>query len=132
MKVVNGGVAIDERGAVSFFNGFDFKGIKRCYIVENHQKGQIRAWHGHKKETKYVLVVSGTARIAAVDMKTHKVTSVYVSSDVPQIIHIPPGYYNGSMAMAPNTKLIYFSTSTLEESEADDFREDASKWPEAW
>jgi dTDP-4-dehydrorhamnose 3,5-epimerase-like enzyme len=32
----------------------------------NHAAGFIRAWHGHKKEAKYVLVVKGSALVCAV------------------------------------------------------------------
>ena len=60
--------AVDDRGAVSFVNDFDFKDVKRFYIVENHKQGFVRGWHAHKKESKYVMVVKGSALIGAVQI----------------------------------------------------------------
>ena len=68
IKLIDGGLAVDDRGTVRFVNDFDFNGVKRFYQVENHQKGFIRAWHGHKKESKYVYVSSGTALVGVVDL----------------------------------------------------------------
>ena len=67
-KVINGGVAVDDRGSVTFVNDFDFSGVKRFYQVQNHRRGFIRAWHGHKKEAKYVYVPRGTALIGTIPM----------------------------------------------------------------
>ena len=63
-----------------FVNDFNLEGIKRFYQVENHEKGFIRAWHGHKKEGKYVYVARGTAWVGAVDMETFD-NERYVLSD---------------------------------------------------
>ena len=49
-KIINGGIAVDDRGSVRFVNEFDFKNVKEFYHVSNHRRGFIRAWHGHKKE----------------------------------------------------------------------------------
>ena len=57
--LLNGGLAVDDRGQVSFVNDFHFENVKRFYMVSNHKQGFIRAWHGHKNESKYVSVVSG-------------------------------------------------------------------------
>ena len=60
-KIISGGLAVDDRGVVSFINDFNFSNVKRFYQVENHRQGFIRAWHGHKKEGKYVYVCQGSA-----------------------------------------------------------------------
>lgn len=70
IKLINGGLSVDDRGSVTFVNDFNFSDVKRFYIVENHRVGFIRAWHGHEKEGKYVFVVKGTALIGAVDMRS--------------------------------------------------------------
>jgi dTDP-4-dehydrorhamnose 3,5-epimerase len=44
-KIINGGIAPDDRGSVRFVNDFDFAKVKRFYQVENHRAGFIRAWH---------------------------------------------------------------------------------------
>ena len=126
--IYQGGKAIDDRGSLTFVNDFDFKGVKRFYVVENHQKGFVRAWHGHKKEGKYVFVPRGAALVGVVSMDDEDIQRLVLSADKPQILYIAPGNYNGFKTLTDDTQVIFFSTTTLEESEGDDYREDANKW----
>ena len=128
VKLINGGVAVDDRGQLSFVNDFDFKDVKRFYMVENHELGFIRAWHGHEKEGKYVYVSNGAILIGAVNLNTELVDRFVLSSSKPQVLYIPPGYANGFMNLQENTKIMFFSTSTLEESIGDDIRFEWDKW----
>lgn len=133
MEIIKGGLAVDDRGRLTFVNDFDFKGVKRFYMVENHSKGFIRAWHGHKNEAKYVLVTSGAAIVAYVPIvRRFAPERVVLSADNPAILYIPPGHYNGFKTLTDDTKLMFFSTSTIEESKQDDIRLPASKWRDVW
>lgn len=134
-RLIDGGLAVDDRGQLSFVNGFDFAGVKRFYMVSNHTAGFVRAWHAHKKEAKYVMAVSGAALIGAVtidDWKTPardaEVQRFVLSEKKPAILYIPAGYANGFMSLTEDAKLIFFSTSSLEESKGDDFRYDSRYW----
>jgi len=127
-KILNGGLSVDDRGSVSFVNDFNFDGVKRFYQVENHYRGFIRAWHGHKKEGKYVYVSNGSALIGVVNMETEEIKKFVLSNKTPKILWIPPGYYNGFKSLEENTKIIFFSTSTLDESLGDDIRQEHDKW----
>jgi len=127
-KILNGGKAVDDRGSVSFVNDFDFNDVKRFYQVENHDINFIRAWHGHKKEGKYVYVANGTALVGAVNMETDEIQKFVLSSISPKILWIPPGYANGFKNLENNTIIQFFSTSTLDESMGDDIRFDYDKW----
>jgi dTDP-4-dehydrorhamnose 3,5-epimerase len=127
-KILNGGISVDDRGSVRYVNDFNFENVKRFYQVENHKSGFIRAWHGHKKEGKYVYVSSGTALIGVVNMETEEISKFILSDKSPKILWIPPGNYNGFKSLEENTKIIFFSTTTLEESLNDDIREDFDKW----
>ena len=128
VKMLDGGVAVDDRGQLSFVNDFDFSDVKRFYMVENHEKGFIRAWHGHKKEGKYVFVPSGAILVGAVNLETEEIDRFVLSSSKPQVLYIPPGYANGFMNLQENTKVMFFSTSTLEDSMGDDIRFEWDKW----
>jgi dTDP-4-dehydrorhamnose 3,5-epimerase len=128
IKIINGGISVDDRGSVRFVNDFDFKDVKRFYHVENHSKGFIRAWHGHRKEGKYVYVSSGTALIGVVNMDSEKVEKFVLSSKTPKVLYIPPNNFNGFKSLEENTTILFFSTSTLEESLGDDIREQHDKW----
>jgi len=127
-KLILGGISVDDRGSVRFVNDFNFGDVKRFYQVENHSKGFIRAWHGHKKEGKYVYVPSGTALIGVVDMETEKIEKFILSSKSPRVLYVPPNHFNGFKSLEDNTVILFFSTSSLEESLGDDIRESHDKW----
>jgi dTDP-4-dehydrorhamnose 3,5-epimerase-like enzyme len=133
-----GGLGVDDRGSVAFVNGFDFAGVKRFYVVSNHRAGFVRAWHAHRREAKYVTVVQGAAIVAAVRIDDWEHPSVeqpvvrhVLSAERPSVLFIPAGYANGFMSLTADTKLVYFSTSTVEESRNDDIRYDSRYW-DAW
>lgn len=135
LKLIKGGLAVDDRGTVSFVNDFSFENVKRFYAVENHKAGFIRAWHGHKKESKYVLVDKGSAMICAVKIDNWenpsqdlKIERFVLSENSPSILYIPKGFANGFMSLTEDTKLIFYSTSILEDSLGDDYRYDSRYW----
>lgn len=128
--LLTGGVFVDDRGPLRFVNEFNFEGVKRFYQVENHERGFIRAWHGHKKEGKYVYVAKGSAWIGTVDMDDEKQAERYVLSDKsPKVLFIPPGKYNGFQTLEEGTIILFFSTATTEESKGDDYRHPYEKFP---
>ena len=132
---IPGGKAFDDRGALSFINDLDLSAFKRLYIVENHAQGFVRAWHGHKNEAKAVVVVAGAALVAAVKIdnwdkpsKDLEVQRTVLSSEKPGALLIPAGYANGFMTLTEGAKVMFLSTSSLEESVGDDIRFDATYW----
>jgi dTDP-4-dehydrorhamnose 3,5-epimerase-like enzyme len=136
--MLSGGLSVDDRGEVGFVNDFRFKDVKRFYTVSNHRAGFIRAWHGHRKEAKYVTAVAGSAVVAAVKIDDWETPSrelpverFVLSARKPAVLYIPSGYANGFMSLTDDLKLIFFSTSTLEESMGDDIRFD-SRWWDPW
>lgn len=133
--LIKGGFATDDRGYVNFNNSFILKQIKRFYIVQNHKTGFIRAWHGHRKEKKFVLCVSGAAMIAAVKIsdfkspkKDQKINKFFLSERDGSMVYIPNGYANGFKTLNNKTKLIFFSSATVRESLKDDFRYNYDYW----
>lgn len=126
--LIQGGVAVDDRGSVRFVNDFNFKDVKRFYQVQNHRQGFIRAWHGHQYEAKYVYVVSGSALIGAANMETQVVDKFVLSSQSPKVLFIPAGYANGFKTLEENTIILFFSTSDLNSSLKDDIRFEYDKW----
>jgi dTDP-4-dehydrorhamnose 3,5-epimerase-like enzyme len=135
LKLLNGGLAVDDRGQVGFVNDFDFAGVKRFYTVTNHRRNFVRAWHAHRKEGKYVTVLRGTALIGAVAIdnwerpsKTAQVARHVLSANNPAVLFIPAGHANGFMSLTEDALVVFFSTATLEESSGDDVRYDARYW----
>ncbi|RJQ26457.1 sugar epimerase [Candidatus Parcubacteria bacterium] len=134
-KLMQGGVGIDDRGEVGFVNEFNFSGVKRFYTVKNYRRGFIRAWHAHRREAKYVTVVKGTAIVGAVKIdnwenpsKELKIHRYVLSAGKPSMLFIPNNYANGFMNLTDDTILVFYSSSTLEESQGDDTRYDAHYW----
>lgn len=135
IKIFDGGLSVDDRGIVTFVNSFTFAGVKRFYVIRNHKKGFVRAWHAHRKEGKYVTVFAGAALIGAVAIddwehpsKNANVSRIILSSAKPSIIYIPPGYANGAMSLSDDAIIVYFSTASIEETKGDDVRYDARYW----
>ena len=135
VEYIRGGEAVDDRGALMFVNDLDLSAYKRFYVVRNHAQGFVRAWHGHERESKAVVVISGAAIVAAVKVDnwahpdpTAEVKRFVLSSDTPGALCIPPGYANGFKTLTADTKVCFFSSSTLEESGGDDIRFEAHFW----
>ena len=133
--VINGDLSVDDRGELMFVNQFNMELVKRFYVVSNHKQGFIRAWHAHKFESKYVFVVDGTALISTVQIDDWNnpssdlaIDKFVLTAKKPSILYIPNGYANGFKTLSSDTKIIFFSTSTLGDSIDDDYRFDAYKW----
>lgn len=136
ITIFNGGLAADDRGSLRFVNSFDFSqfGIKRMYQIENNDKCEFRAWHGHMIENKFFYCASGSVKVAAAPLirdaagnismvrDTSKFHVVTLSGLQPRVLHIKDGMANGFRVLEPNTKIIVFSDLTLDEAKFDDFR----------
>lgn len=134
-ELIRGGSAVDDRGSLKFINDFALTGYQRFYVVENHSKGFVRAWHGHKKEAKAVVCLQGAAVVATVKPDNWSnpsedldVSRFVLSGSTPSVLRIPPGYANGFMTLTDDAMLLILSSSTLEESLKDDFRYPARFW----
>ncbi len=134
-RLIEGGIAIDDRGSVSFVNDFDFAGIRRFYMVANHRPQFVRAWHGHRNESKAVLVVQGSALFATVEIDDWEnpsprldVQRFVLSAQRPNVLMIPAGYANGLMTLETGTRIMFFSSQALAESQGDDYRYPSRFW----
>ena len=108
---------MDNRGSLIYCNELDLSQFKRFYIVSNFNKNFIRAWHGHKKESKYAIVIEGTVMFCVVKVddwrspsKKNKVEKFILSSQQPRALDIPCGYSHGFMTLTDNTEALYFSS----------------------
>ena len=127
--LVKGGKVVDDRGSLSFINEFTLENFKRFYLVHNHERGFIRAWHGHKNEAKGIVAVRGSIVVGAVKMsneinpdKSQAPERFVLSSDTPSILIVPSGYANGFKTLSEDALVLIFSSSTLDESKDDDYR----------
>ena len=128
---------LDDRGSVycvfDYMNS-DWNNIKRSYVVRNWQVGTVRAWHGHKEAATHIHVIKGTAKIAAKKIYTPDAKQpwpepfiVTLSAAKPQLFYVPPGWYNGTMTLQEDTRILIFSTLSFNEIQKDNFRQDTTK-----
>ncbi len=134
-RLIVGSLSVDDRGQVAFVNEFDFERVRRFYTVTNHRAGFVRAWHGHRRETKYVTAVRGAVLVCCVapdDWQNPSpalpVHRFVLSEKTPAVLRVPAGYANGFMSLTTGATAMFFSTATLQESRADDIRFDARFW----
>ncbi len=117
--------------------------IKRVYTVINQQAGIVRGFHYHEKEWKLFTILNGSAKFVALNpnvpdaesdpLAVYNSAKTFVSSTrVPKLIIVPPLWANGWISLEPNTILLCLSSSTTEESKADDKRFPPNKWGDVW
>lgn len=136
--LIAGSSFCDDRGYLRFVNDFDPVkcGVRRFYQVENHTQGFVRAFHGHLNEAKYVYVAKGSALVIATKIEenaeedyverylSRKFTKFTLTAQIPKVLYVPAGYANGFKTLEQDTIVMFFSTSTLEDSKGDDYRFD--------
>ena len=126
---------VDDRGYLHFCNSLDLTKYVRFYDVINYQSNFIRAWHGHKKESKAAIVREGSAMLCLVKLDNWKkpskkleIKKFFLSQKKPKVLEIPPGYANGFMSLEPNTKITFYSDKSTKDSLGDDYRFNYDFW----
>jgi len=110
----------DDRG---YFTAINFESkMKRAYFIRNHKAGTIRAFHGHKKETKTLYCLKGAFKVICISMKTKEWKQFTITEKGNNVLKIPPGVYNGFVSLTDDSELLVLSSSTFKESKNDDFR----------
>lgn len=137
--LLRGGSHTDKRGAVGFFNSFDMTDVKRVYTIKHVDTSIIRAWQGHRHEQKWFHVAVGSFKMALIQPDNWSQPSsllkpayFYLSSERPEILHVPKGYATGFCAGEENSVMFVYSDATVEESQNDDYRFDKDMWCLDW
>ena len=121
MGLIEGNIHRDDRGCVRFVNDFNMKNVVRLYCIEP-KLGVVRAWQGHKKETKWFYAAKGSFVVKVINMNTRLLNQFILTDLESKVLEIPGGSYNGFEALEEGSVLMVFSDFTLEESKGDDFR----------
>ena len=122
MNIIEGSSFQDNLGFIRFINDFDLEKVRRMYLIKP-EKNVIRAWQGHKKESKWFYVLSGSFQVQTINMLdlNHRQNFILRSNEN-RVLNIEPGNYNGFLALEESSELLVFSNQTLEASKEDDFR----------
>lgn len=131
MQLIKGNIHQDHRGIIKFVNDFHFENVKRFYTITHPNTSTIRAWQGHKLETKYFYVTKGSFLINWIKIdnwqqpsKDLNIKKHTLSDTQSEILIIPPGHVNGFRALEPESTLMVYSDMSVEESKEDDYRFD--------
>lgn len=134
-KLIQGGLHVDTRGTLSFVNDFDFKGVDRFYMIRCHRPGEPRGWTGHRRDAKWFSCVQGTFLVAVVAPDDWKaparnlpVERFVLSAQKPAVLHVPPGYATGQVALSDDAILMVFSSGAIQQAKEDDYRFSLDTW----
>jgi len=135
ISLIQGKNYVDDRGSLLFVNELDLSSYRRFYVIENHSRNFIRAWHGHMRERKVFVPIEGSFLVGIVPLtsvdnpeKNVEVRRTVLTAGNPMALVIPAGHANGLMGLSENAKLLVFSSSTTAESQDDDFRYPYDYW----
>ncbi|HIC31327.1 MAG TPA: hypothetical protein EYO76_05365 [Flavobacteriaceae bacterium] len=134
-KLIEGGTFQDHRGSLQFVNPFNMKDVKRMYFTTHPDTSTIRAWQGHKIESRWFYCVKGSFNVKLVKIDNWdnpsdncKIHHFTLEEDKPQVLFIPQGYANGFKANTEQSKLMIMSNYALNEIEDDHYRFEQTKW----
>jgi dTDP-4-dehydrorhamnose 3,5-epimerase len=123
-------VNADERGALTEMLRCDddiFEKFGQSYVALNYP-GVVRAWHYHKRQTDYFVVIKGMAKVVLYDGRDDsptrgEVNEFFMGERNPIIVRIPVGVMHGykTIGVEP-TLLINFPTEPYRRDEPDEYR----------
>jgi len=124
----------EQRGDLEDYYELALDDFLRFYIVRNPKRGTVRAWHGHKVESKLIKLLQGIFIVCLIKIdnwekpsKNIEILEYEFDSDS-GLIYVPPGYANGAMNVTSDSEIMYFSNLSLEDSAKDDIRFKSNYW----
>ncbi len=133
--LIQGGVHDDSRGKIAFVNDFDMAKVQRFYAISPRDTAIVRAWQGHKIESKWFYVVKGSFLVRLIKIDNWESPSLHLSptefileASNSQVLYIPGGYANGFKALEADSTLMVFSDCGLYQTAQDDYRFPADYW----
>ena len=127
-NLIVGGKHTDPRGTLSFINEFDMLPIRRFYIIEHSDTTIERGWRAHKIEQRWFKVCKGAFTIKLVRIDDWEFPNVNLEQNIfnlsekeHNVLHIPKGFASCFRATEPNSRLIVFADSVVENAKLDDY-----------
>jgi dTDP-4-dehydrorhamnose 3,5-epimerase len=121
---------VDDRGyLMELIRGSDefFTKFGQCYVSLNYP-GVVRAWHYHKKQDDYFVVVRGMCKVGLYDMREGSPTkgvaeAHYLGEDNPIVLRIPVGVAHGYKTVGTEPSLLLnFPTEEYNAQDPDEYR----------
>lgn len=125
-RIIQGGKHIDSRGTLGYFNQFDMTVVRRFYLIEHTDIEVERGWRAHKIEQRWFSVCQGSflIKLVKIDNWTTPVANAkqhLFTLTGAEVLHIPKGYASSLKAIEPNSKILVFADSKVENAGLDDY-----------
>ena len=120
----------DERGYLMELVRSDdaiFSKFGQCYVSMNYP-GVVRAWHWHKKQDDFFVVVKGMIKVGLFDMREGSPTrgeagEYYLGDNNNIVLKIPPGVAHGYKTVGTEPSLLVnFPSEIYNREEPDEYR----------
>jgi dTDP-4-dehydrorhamnose 3,5-epimerase len=125
--IIQGNKHTDAKGDIGFVNEFDMKEVRRFYRIRNSDSQLKRGWRGHKIEQRWLSVLSGAFNVQVIKIdswenpaKRLQSQSYHLINDN-SVLHVPKGYATCIEALEPNSEMILFADSLIEDAKKDDY-----------
>jgi dTDP-4-dehydrorhamnose 3,5-epimerase-like enzyme len=125
--LITGNKHVDERGIIGFINTFDMKEVRRFYRICNNDTQLKRGWRAHKIEQRWFSVLSGAFNVALIKIddwenpSKNLLPQKYRLTNDNSVLHVPRGYATCIKAIEPNSEIILFADSLIENAEKDNY-----------
>jgi dTDP-4-dehydrorhamnose 3,5-epimerase len=104
-------------------------------VIEHPDTSIVRAWQAHKKEQKWFYVIEGSFKIVLIKPDDWENPSLnlkpaefILKAAANEVLYIPGNFANGLKALEPKSRIMVFSSFTVEESSKDNYRFDQKMW----
>jgi dTDP-4-dehydrorhamnose 3,5-epimerase len=135
IRIIKGGIHQDSRGTIGFVNDFDLSPCVRFYRISHPEISIIRAWQGHKKESKWFHCIRGSFILNVIKIDDWEIPSKHLEvqkfelkNSESLVLFVPPGHVTGFKALEIESRLLVFSDFNTEESKLDDYRFEKNYW----
>lgn len=139
-KLLDLKVHADNRGWLSELlrsDSQDFAGFGQLYVVNNHQKNVVRAFHMHLEQDEFFFVTNGTIQFILADEREESPTyrqlsCAVLSAERPQALYVPRGIQHGSMALTDGAQILAVTNLPYRSANPDEVRLDAYHYGNIW
>ncbi len=128
IKIIQGGIASDNRGQIRFVNDFDMSLVKRFYLIKNSDTNPSRGWRAHKIEKRWFYAISGSFLLSFVKIddwncpnQLSEIDQILINSEENKLVYFPPGFGTVFKALEPNSELLVFADHLLDHADKDNY-----------
>ncbi|NVM02899.1 MAG: dTDP-4-dehydrorhamnose 3,5-epimerase family protein [Candidatus Helarchaeota archaeon] len=139
-------INVDDRGALISLiradDDFAIDKIEEVYVVMNHSKNIVRAFHGHKELIDWFSIIKGSAKFALFDARKKidgknneffgKMNEITLSDKHISTLTIPVGVYHGWMSLTDDTILVSIANNVYDHANPDEHRVPPDSWGYKW